>query len=144
MHNQPYFMLQCCIDLKKNVLHIGTTGTETPFLPEGELPECARLSGEQSDKADDVQEMEDRELAEAISKSSAEASSSSVGVGSSNGAASGSGQINTSQPFPEASILQITRLGFSREQAVKELRAANGNVELAAAALLAKSLQMPG
>lgn len=26
---------QCCIDLKKNILTIGTTGTETPFLTEG-------------------------------------------------------------------------------------------------------------
>lgn len=26
---------QCCIDLKKNVLKIGTTGAETPFLAEG-------------------------------------------------------------------------------------------------------------
>ncbi|KAL1449534.1 hypothetical protein WDU94_002031 [Cyamophila willieti] len=36
---------QCCIDLKKNVLRIGTTGTETAFLPESELPVCARLTG---------------------------------------------------------------------------------------------------
>uniref|UniRef100_A0A4X2LBC2 Ubiquitin-like domain-containing protein n=1 Tax=Vombatus ursinus TaxID=29139 RepID=A0A4X2LBC2_VOMUR len=34
---------QCNIDLKKNVLVIGTTGTHTTFLPERELPECARL-----------------------------------------------------------------------------------------------------
>ncbi|XP_005077374.1 protein DDI1 homolog 1 [Mesocricetus auratus] len=34
---------QCSIDLKKNVLVIGTTGTQTHFLPEGELPLCARL-----------------------------------------------------------------------------------------------------
>ncbi|KAM6159226.1 protein DDI1 homolog 1 [Rhynchocyon petersi] len=34
---------QCSIDLKKNVLVIGTTGTQTPFLPEGELPPCAKL-----------------------------------------------------------------------------------------------------
>ena len=34
---------QCSIDLKKNVLVIGTTGTQTPFLPEGELPLCAKL-----------------------------------------------------------------------------------------------------
>lgn len=34
---------QCSIDLKKNVLAIGTTGTHTAFLPEGELPPCARL-----------------------------------------------------------------------------------------------------
>lgn len=30
---------------KKNVLKIGTTGAETPFLAEGELPEWLRLSG---------------------------------------------------------------------------------------------------
>ncbi|KAF8792332.1 protein DDI1 homolog 2-like [Argiope bruennichi] len=29
---------QCCIDLKRNVLVIGTTGTETPFLSESDLP----------------------------------------------------------------------------------------------------------
>ncbi|XP_036921229.1 protein DDI1 homolog 1 [Sturnira hondurensis] len=34
---------QCCIDLKNNVLVIGTTGTQTHFLPEGELPLCAKL-----------------------------------------------------------------------------------------------------
>uniref|UniRef100_A0A8C8ZCB3 DNA damage inducible 1 homolog 1 n=1 Tax=Prolemur simus TaxID=1328070 RepID=A0A8C8ZCB3_PROSS len=34
---------QCCIDLKKNVLVIGTTGTQTYFLPEGELPSCAKI-----------------------------------------------------------------------------------------------------
>nr|XP_035947717.1 protein DDI1 homolog 1 [Halichoerus grypus] len=34
---------QCSIDLKKNVLVIGTTGTQTHFLPEGELPLCAKL-----------------------------------------------------------------------------------------------------
>ncbi|XP_037361607.1 protein DDI1 homolog 1 [Talpa occidentalis] len=34
---------QCSIDLKKNVLVIGTTGTQTCFLPEGELPPCAKL-----------------------------------------------------------------------------------------------------
>lgn len=29
------------IDLKRNVLHIGTTGTETQFLPESEIPESS-------------------------------------------------------------------------------------------------------
>ncbi|XP_015911599.1 protein DDI1 homolog 2 [Parasteatoda tepidariorum] len=29
---------QCCIDLKRNILVIGTTGTETRFLSESELP----------------------------------------------------------------------------------------------------------
>ncbi|KAK9501152.1 hypothetical protein O3M35_002243 [Rhynocoris fuscipes] len=40
---------QCCIDLKKNVLRIGTTGTETRFLSERELPECARLTSSHDD-----------------------------------------------------------------------------------------------
>ena len=35
---------QCSIDLKRNVLVIGTTGTQTSFLPEGELPECTPLA----------------------------------------------------------------------------------------------------
>ncbi|RDD39398.1 Protein DDI1-like protein 2 [Trichoplax sp. H2] len=34
---------QCCIDLKENILKIGTTGTSTPFLPESELPDHAKL-----------------------------------------------------------------------------------------------------
>ena len=36
---------QCCIDLKNNLLLIGTTGTTTQFLTESELPDCARLTG---------------------------------------------------------------------------------------------------
>ncbi|XP_051011839.1 protein DDI1 homolog 1 [Acomys russatus] len=45
---------QCSIDLKKNVLVIGTTGTQTHFLPEGELPLCARLvSGAVQEEASD-------------------------------------------------------------------------------------------
>lgn len=45
---------QCSIDLKRNVLVIGTTGTQTPFLPEGELPACAKLvSGSGQDESSD-------------------------------------------------------------------------------------------
>ncbi|KAK6634956.1 hypothetical protein RUM44_000204 [Polyplax serrata] len=40
---------QCCIDLKKDVLRLGTTGTETKFLPERELPLCHRLIEEDYD-----------------------------------------------------------------------------------------------
>lgn len=35
---------QCSIDLKKNVLMMSTTGSQTIFLPEGELPECTPLA----------------------------------------------------------------------------------------------------
>ncbi|KAI5745094.1 hypothetical protein M8J76_008186 [Diaphorina citri] len=53
LEDQPMDMLlgldmlkrhQCCIDLQRNVLQIGTTGTETPFLAEADLPEVARLT----------------------------------------------------------------------------------------------------
>ncbi|XP_037684365.1 regulatory solute carrier protein family 1 member 1 isoform X3 [Choloepus didactylus] len=60
---------QCSIDLKKNVLVIGTTGSQTTFLPEGELPECARLAygaGREEMRPEDIA---DQELAEALQKS---------------------------------------------------------------------------
>lgn len=61
---------QCSIDLKKNVLLIGTTGTETRFLPEAELPECARLAyGPEGREDPRPEEMADRELAEALQRS---------------------------------------------------------------------------
>lgn len=65
---------QCCIDLKNNVLQIGTTGTETPFLSESEVPVSDRLAfsdteGEQTAQDKQLAEMEDRELAEAMLQS---------------------------------------------------------------------------
>lgn len=52
-------------------MHIGTTGTETPFLSESDLPECARLSGTSEDEMlnKSVQEHEDRQMKEALEKS---------------------------------------------------------------------------
>ncbi|XP_014302514.1 regulatory solute carrier protein family 1 member 1 isoform X2 [Myotis lucifugus] len=61
---------QCSIDLKKNVLVIGTTGSQTTFLPEAELPECARLAyGAGREEVLRPEEIADRELAEALQKS---------------------------------------------------------------------------
>ena len=61
---------QCSIDLNKNLVLIGTTGTETHFLPESELPECARLAYGAEGREDVRQEeMADRELAEALERS---------------------------------------------------------------------------
>ncbi|XP_075028092.1 protein DDI1 homolog 2 isoform X2 [Calonectris borealis] len=64
---------QCSIDLKKNVLVIGTTGSQTSFLPEGELPECARLAYGAGREDVRPEEIADQELAEAIQKSVEEA-----------------------------------------------------------------------
>ncbi|XP_045754589.1 regulatory solute carrier protein family 1 member 1 isoform X2 [Mirounga angustirostris] len=60
---------QCSIDLKKNVLVIGTTGSQTTFLPEGELPECARLAYGAGREDVRPEEIADQELAEALQKS---------------------------------------------------------------------------
>uniref|UniRef100_A0A3P8X497 DNA-damage inducible protein 2 n=1 Tax=Cynoglossus semilaevis TaxID=244447 RepID=A0A3P8X497_CYNSE len=79
LEDQPMDMLlgldmlkrhQCSIDLKKSVLLIGTTGTETRFLSEAELPECARLAyGAEGREEARPDEMADRELAEALQRS---------------------------------------------------------------------------
>lgn len=71
---------QCVLDLKRGVLVIGTTGTETHFLPESELPPCARLSSKVTEEdavkasTKDAQSLEDAQLAEAIAKSASESS----------------------------------------------------------------------
>ena len=65
--------------MKENILKIGTTGTITKFLPESELPECARLSGNGS------QEKEDKDLAEALNRSAMDAVQSSSTTSTSSG-----------------------------------------------------------
>ncbi|XP_070560655.1 protein DDI1 homolog 2-like [Ptychodera flava] len=131
LEDQPMDMLlgldmlkrhQCSIDLKRNMLTIGTTGTETTFLSEGDLPPCARLN-----RAPSVTEDEDKQLAEAMQRSAEEASAGPSSV----------------PDIPEEKVNQIVQMGFPRELAIKELRKSNGDVNQAAAAILAKSLQGP-
>ncbi|CAG2164008.1 unnamed protein product [Oppiella nova] len=132
LEDQPMDMLlgldmlkrhQCAIDLKRNVLLIGTTGTETPFLNENELPEFAKHRAMSS--ADNESESD---LDEAIRRS-----------------------INDSQPttsskstnFPEKDIKELMALGFTRNQVIEELQKFNGDKNQAMAALFAKSLSIP-
>merc|ERR1719414_2400993 len=79
LEDQPMDMLlgldmlkrhQCCIDLKNNRLIIGTTGTETPFLSESDLPSCARLTAGGADEQLGAVPMdEDEALAKALQNS---------------------------------------------------------------------------
>lgn len=136
---------QCCIDLKNNVLHIGTTGTETPFLAESDLPVTDRLTfsdrEEQMTQDKQLAEMEDRELAEAMLRS---ANGSSQGSSSSfSSLSSSSANMSGAANIPEASIQKIVDLGFTRDQAILELQRTNGNVDVASAALIARSLSFP-
>ncbi|XP_038216414.1 protein DDI1 homolog 2 isoform X2 [Zerene cesonia] len=121
---------QCNIDLKRNVLLIGTTGTETPFLPESELPECARLSGVSEDEIvnQSVREHEDRLMKEALEKSR-------------QGLGDPSQTILPTDKFTESDVEEIVNLGFTREQAIVELRRFNGDKAQATLALIAKSLK---
>lgn len=143
---------QCCIDLQKNVLRIGTTGTETPFLPESELPECARLSGPgESASAEAVgrsmREAEDRELARALQDSEASAAahrSSSMDSQDGGGRAASlprdpSLTILPTDKFGENEVRDLVSLGFTREQVIAELRRFDGDKNRATASLIAKS-----
>jgi hypothetical protein len=50
---------------------------------------------------------------------------------------------STPSPFPEKSVSEITKKGFTREQAIAELQTTNGDVTKALVALMAKSLSKP-
>ncbi|XP_037935822.1 protein DDI1 homolog 2 isoform X2 [Teleopsis dalmanni] len=117
---------QCNIDLQKNVLRIGTTGTETVFLPENELPDCCRAFNEDEMSMNDA---ENKEIQEAIEKSKAEVASTSKQADSSN------------VTFSESDISDLVKLGFKREDVIRELRNHNGNKTQATAALIAKSIK---
>merc|ERR1719209_1389267 len=165
LEDQPMDMLlgldmlkkhQCTIDLKKNCLVIGTTGTETPFLPETELPPCARLSSQVNEEdvikasAKETAALEDKQLAEAIARS---ASDSSMDTSESNSEKAGT-STSSSAPkttnettiilegdtFKESDIANMVAMGFTRSDCIVELRKNRGEVNLAVAALFAKSL----
>merc|ERR1719445_2861092 len=166
LEDQPMDMLlgldmlkkhQCTIDLKKNCLVIGTTGTETPFLPETELPPCARLSSQVNEEdvikasAKETAALEDKQLAEAIARSASDSSmdtseSNSEKAGtSSNTAASASGSVTSSDilsldTFKEEDVANMVAMGFPRAGCITELRNNGGDVNLAVAAMFAKSL----
>lgn len=139
------------------MLRIGTTGTETPFLAESELPMTDRLAfsdegGQMEVEDKQLAEMEDKELAEAMDRSAKEAtqgaSSSSSSQSLPSQSSSGSGVSSSSfgagvASFSEASIQRIVELGFTRDEATLELQRKNGDVDVAAAALLARSLKLP-
>ncbi|KFB37782.1 hypothetical protein ZHAS_00005099 [Anopheles sinensis] len=95
---------QCNIDLKNNVLRIGTTGTETPFLAEGDLPECARLTGSPEEEkralAESAKLAEELAIKEALAKSQTDQASTS---GSTSGTSSGNNNTTTTSTSTPAS-----------------------------------------
>lgn len=165
LEDQPMDMLlgldmlkkhQCTIDLRKNCLVIGTTGTETPFLPETELPPCARLSSQVNEEdvikasAKETAALEDKQLAEAIARSASDSSmdtsesnsekAGTSGTSSNTAAAAASSDILPTDLFKEADVANMLAMGFPRAGCITELRKNGGDVNLAVAGMFAKSL----
>ncbi|XP_029678901.1 protein DDI1 homolog 2-like, partial [Formica exsecta] len=144
---------QCCIDLKKNVLKIGTTGTETPFLAEGDLPELYIFRGTLCNITDlpmnGVWLLVVGDLQRALEDSSRDAKKQRQqhdGQGSSNqGSLNRPAALETTvyphDPFTEATVKELEALGFTRAQVIAELRRFSGDKTQATAALFAKSLK---
>merc|ERR1719167_1241880 len=154
LESQPMDMLlgldmlkkhQCTIDLRKNCLMIGTTGTQTAFLTENELPPCARLSGAGAGEegeaaalkasAKEAGSLEDKQLAEALARSAAEQSMDTsepkAGSSSSSAPTPAQPQAASGDPFKESDVANLVKMGFPREVAIAELRKCNGDANLA-------------
>ena len=123
---------QCCIDLARNVLVIGSTSNEAPFLAESDLPECARLSGGSVD-GKSASELEDQQIAEAMGRSQSEMKKEEHQ----------NNDILPQDKFSEANVQNLMTYGFPRDRCIEELKASNGDVTQATAALFAKSIRVP-
>merc|ERR1712037_596291 len=119
-----------------NCLMIGTTGTETKFLSENELPACARLSSNQRDaaglsgagtgeegeaaalkaSAKEAGSLEDKQLAEALARSASDHSmdTSESKPGSSGASTTAAAQAASADTFKESDIANIVSMGFAR------------------------------
>ncbi|XP_016999708.1 protein DDI1 homolog 2 isoform X2 [Drosophila takahashii] len=123
---------QCLIDLQRNLLIIGTTGTTTPFLPESELPVSARLTGNSEES------MEQEAIANAIEQSKRESGGGLSGAG---------GGPNTIQPldrFTEQDVTDLMALGYPRSDVLTVLRLCGGNKQAASSVLLNRNAAASG
>lgn len=150
---------QCNIDLKDNVLVIGSTGTKTKFLAENNLPECARLNSRGKDGGPEdmneaikasASEHEENLVQEAMKKSEEESKRlkashlSSPSPSNPESGASSAKDPNVILPtdkFTEQNVQTLMAYGFPRDKCIEELRAKGGDERAATAALFAQSLK---
>lgn len=134
---------QCSIDLKNNLLIIGTTGTTTKFLTESELPDVARLTGSPEEEQKAIEESqriaEELDMKQALEKSSKD--SKSAGTSSGASTSSDKNRILPTDKFTENDIAELMKNGFDRALCIQEMRKFNGNKTQALASLFAKSLK---
>lgn len=140
-----------CVDLKENCLRVDNM--KVRFLDDSESPSLGESLQKRSgnggvklgggnlfspgafDPATATSSNPNPSLTSALSAAAAAASAAQVrNNGSSSSPATGTLPA-TEATIPEASIQQLTSLGFSRSQAISALRQCNGNVEIAASLL---------
>ena len=124
MHLNAQRVLKCFITI--------FLGNEAPFLAESDLPECARLSSRSAD-GKSASELEDQQIAEAMGRSQSEMKKEEH-------------QSKDTLPedkFSEADVQNLMVYGFPRDKCIEELKASNGDVTQATAALFAKSIRTP-
>jgi DNA damage-inducible protein 1 len=132
---------QCCVDLEKNELRVGSIGKAVPFLGEHALPASAKaLTGEDEARAGD-----DEAGAAGAAAGSGPAETKAAELSGSAATVAGgvpAGSMDASPapaPAPGASteskIAKLVELGFDRAKCAEALEASGGNEEYAASLL---------
>jgi DNA damage-inducible protein 1 len=131
---------QCCVDLEKNELRVGSIGKAVPFLGEHALPASAKaLTGEDEKSAGDE--------AGAAGPAAGSGPAETEAAGLSGSAATVAGGTNAgsvdASPAPapapgastESKIAKLVELGFDRAKCAEALEVSGGNEEYAASLL---------
>jgi DNA damage-inducible protein 1 len=159
----PYAALkrhQCCIDLKDNLLKLGTIDKTIPFLGESELPSFAKAMGEPEEEAWEELPAGSGGAGGSGGGGGAAGAGAGAGAGAAGGAAGGgaSGGASPWAPAPaaaaaaptpaaapaaaapaagdmEAKVAKLIELGFDRAKCLEALSASGGDQEYAASIL---------
>jgi len=124
---------QACIDLQKGVLRI--QGREVQFLSEHELPDKARFPEVPPGSEPFTNTTESRIPDHLPSGGGFPGTGQTLGSDPRARLATQPASSNPPSHFPESSIQMLMGLGVSRDDAIRALGAAGGNVDIAASLL---------
>lgn len=133
---------QCCVDLEKNELRVGSIGKAVPFLGEHALPASAKaLTGENDARAGDEKEAGAAGAAAGSGPAETEAAELSGSAATVAGGVPAGSMDASPAPAPapgastESKIAKLVELGFDRAKCAEALEASGGNEEYAASLL---------